>query len=165
MILCLYVALQSSWIAPLFRRAPAANIPYAAVLAAALVMLTGWILPLLILLLDRRGPARSWYALMSFYAFITPLPVIIYAFVISMARRSVWTWPPPGVHLFPVMYVIFSAHTVRDLFPLRCPDCGRRALILVRSGFANVARSRTCASCGLRFDRLTQGDWKPVDSS
>jgi hypothetical protein len=129
-----------------------------------LLLLTPWVLGMLVLVFDRRGPVKYWAA---------PLLVslIAPALIICLNWRVVQTWivyrTIPGV--IPTLVVNFCLiaafmRFLTRMSPRRCPKCGRWTLIPLRSfrGVeARTANTRWCGSCGAKYWRTDKGeDWK-----
>jgi hypothetical protein len=129
-----------------------------------LVILTPWVLGMLVLAFDRRGPVKYWAA---------PLLVslIAPALVVCLDWQVVRTWlvyrTIPSVILTLVVNLCLIAaftHFLTRMSPRRCPKCGRWTLIPLRSVRGveeRTAYTRWCGRCGAKYWRKHRGEeWK-----
>jgi len=137
MILVLGVALMSSLVAPLAR--PGSST--ADWLLILWLPLTPALLSVLILVFDRRGPAKFWLA--GLIASLTLPAVVAWADGIAWWFDAWRTWAAP-LAVLNALGLAILVRLVRWL-PRRCPACGLRSLLPLGRRATGL---RWCASCG-----------------
>ncbi len=160
MILVLYAALVSAWLAAV----PRASFRFKFHDIAFCLILSVCMLGVLVRLLDRPGAVRSWISrtLLAFW-----VPAFILRYDLGVLRR--WLIGPyvvPGDWLFLLVLNPFLLRwlfvEVRQAVPLRCPTCGRRAMLLqdpARRGGRVTRDVRECLACGGTFRKGDDGGW------
>jgi hypothetical protein len=164
MILCLHVAIVAAVFRSVFTGIGQAPLEQKLDAALGMCLLNWFMLPALVLLLDRRGPARSWYALVVFNTFMMASIgaggwLLFYAGVrprLSFRNRLV-------EYAFPVLFVVACAQLVLDHFPATCPVCRTRSLVPVEPVSRNRPQIRWCARCLRRSYKDLHGQWRPND--
>ncbi len=154
MILCLFVALICAFITlgdPWPQPIPFDD---RAMIGLAVLSATSFVLPVLILLLDRPGPARNWYALLIFSTFmIVSMAVATWFLYYSVIRHRPWGLSKCLVYASPLLIVAAFARVIHQFFPAVCPRCGRRSLVPVEAKKRGPLQVLWCACCGVRSSR------------
>ena len=164
MILSLFVACISAQVAPYFRESKPPSFQDKAAVAVALSAESCFVLPVLIMLLDRRGPAKNWYALVIFWTFMmATLAIGLWLLLYSGVLPRPWFFTKPLEFIFPALFVAGAARLTFDLMPALCPCCGQRALVPVQPGSSRwMPQTRSCAVCGRRSCKSRRGAWQPL---
>jgi hypothetical protein len=159
MILILFSAIMSALIAPMYREDQAPSARDKVVVAFGLGAATSLLLPALIMVLDRPGPTRTWYAVAVFWISM-----------LALMGGAWWIVADSGLYPRPrfingylkwIVYLAIPLVAVRcvcRLAPAGCPSCGRRTLIYAGQSAWGPPLIRSCASCGARY---RAGGWGP----
>lgn len=132
--------------------------------AKLLILLASpWLLGVLVLLVERKGPVKYWAAplLLSLTA---PALAICHDWVIADVWHRTGAIPNAMVSLLLNIVLIgsFSAFFI-SMYPGCCPKCGHRSLIpLLRLwGRGNrTSQTRWCGVCGAKYWRNREGLWQ-----
>jgi hypothetical protein len=130
---------------------------------AVSILYSPWLLGFLIILLDRRGPLRNWFAPMLISLFY---PVM--GFCYDWSAYSAWmrfgVSPSWGVLIPTNVVLVFGfAFFLLQMYPRRCPRCEQRSLIPLLRLFVQEKRSAKthwCASCGEKLWKDREGHWQ-----
>lgn len=160
--LLLYLASMSGLIVWIFHDGGVHSFPEGLATVTALFLLTCFGLPALILLLDRREPARRWYALIIFWVFMMGTTLLgwfcFYTEVLPL--RSAWR--TQFLYGSPILFAACVARLTLDFLPSVCPCCGMRGLVPTETPSRITRHVRWCANCGRRSSKLGRGEWHPL---
>lgn len=128
-----------------------------------ILVISPWLLGLLVMLVERRGPVKYWAA---------PLLLSLTSPALAMAHDwvIVETWRQTGV--VPNALVTLALNTILigsfslfflSMLPDSCPRCGHRSLIPLLQLWGRNRRTPTtrwCGSCGAQYWRSRNGAWQ-----
>jgi hypothetical protein len=128
-----------------------------------LLVTSPWVLGLLVLALERKSPVKFWAAPLLL-SLIVPALAIIGDWLV-VANWGQMNTTPHLLVTFAVNILLLGTFTfyVAGMSPRRCPECRSWAMIPVRSYWEPAARTpntRWCASCGAKYWRTSEGEWK-----
>lgn len=128
-----------------------------------LQLLSPWLLGLALIVFDRPGPLRNWLAPLLLSLFY-PIAALWYD-AASIADWARFGHPPQWIFAAALNVICLGGFAIylRSLYPTRCPECDRRALIpLLRLGKQEKRTNRTrwCACCGVQLWRGDSSEWQ-----
>jgi hypothetical protein len=131
--------------------------------ALLILVLSPWILGVLVLAVERKGPVKYWAAplLLSFTA---PALAVYHDLAVVDGWLRYGT-SANNVVTLALNFILVGSFTLFlvAMRPESCPECGRRALIpLLRVWIRQkrTARTHWCGRCGAKFWKDSQGTWQ-----
>jgi hypothetical protein len=126
-----------------------------------LLLISPWMVGMMIMVFDRKGPVRNWLGATVHSAFY-PLALIVYnGAIVEHWRRSGTLSHPVTVVLLNLLLLSCFAFFAHCFWPRRCLSCGQRSLIpLMPFAFREQRSNSThwCASCGVQYWKK-DGQW------
>ena len=129
----------------------------------AILIVSPWLLGILVLVVERKGPVKYWAAPLLL-SLTSPALAICHDWVIlDMWRRS--GVAPHAIVSLLINFVLIGSFSLffASMFPGCCPKCGHRSLIPLRDvwgGGRRMSKTRWCGSCGAQYWRDGQGLWQ-----
>jgi hypothetical protein len=129
----------------------------------AILLVSPWLLGILVLLVERKGPVKYWAAPLLLSA-TSPALAICHNWLILEAWRSTGVVPHAIISLL-INVVLVGTFSLffASMYPGCCPRCGHRALIPLRTlwgGNSRTPKTRWCGSCGAQYWRDNEGLWQ-----
>lgn len=126
-----------------------------------LALISPWIMGMMILVFDKKGPVRNWFGTVV-HSLFYPLALVTYNWTVIHE----WTRfgrTPSSMIIAMVNLLLLSSCVffLRYLWPLRCPACGHRGLVPLMPLIFREKRSESthwCAACDMQYWRK-KGAW------
>jgi hypothetical protein len=131
--------------------------------ALVILVVSPWLLGLLVLVVERRGPVKYWAAPLLL-SLTSPALAAAHDWVIVDNWRQTGVIPNALVTLTlnAVLIGSFSVFFL-SMLPDSCPRCGHRSLIPLLHFWGRARRTPTtrwCGSCGAQYWRARNGVWQ-----